>query len=246
MLADGGRRAWSTGSLAVSTRGAKGGAAASRLPLPAVGAIVGVIRVEGDRTWRTRVEGTEELTICVVAPLRPAGESFAFGPAEPLQVVWANDRGVLVASGTLRAIEHDVVDLWVIDVLQVERSQRREAFRLPLTAPIVVGGWGQTSAGETRDLSETGLRCRLPARSAPAPGDAVEATLELPEQPSLVLAGAVAHRDEVTRPLSERIATNSPAPEVELGIAFVGLDAAVTERLRRFVFDEQLRRRSAP
>lgn len=225
-------------------RGAKGGRSASGLPLPAVGTVVGVTRGDGSKTWKTRVEWVDETALCVVAPLRSVGDRLTMDPSEPLDIIWSNERGILQASGSLRSIEHDVVDLWVLDVVRVERSQRREAFRLPLVVPVTVHVEARSLTGETRDLSETGMRCRVPSRGGAEVLDEVEVELAIADQPALVLTGRVVQARDVTRTRTP-IATEGPAPaEQELGVAFVGLDRAVTDRLRRYVFDEQLRRRA--
>jgi c-di-GMP-binding flagellar brake protein YcgR len=228
----------------VEPRGARGGGGVSRLPLPAVGTVVHVSLGDGAPTWKTRVEWVGETSMCVVAPLRSAGEPLAMANAQPLEVVWSNERGILQASGSLRAIEHDVVDLLVLDVVRVERSQRREAFRLPLVVPITLRIGARSVAGETRDLSETGVRCRVASRGGPELLDDVEVALAIADQPPLVLIGRVVRARALTRTPAQ-IASEGPAQaQTELGIALLDPDPGVTDRLRRYVFDEQLRRRT--
>ncbi len=88
------------------------------------------------------------------------------------------------------------------------------------------------------------MRCRVPSRGGVEVLDDVEVELAIADQPPLVLTGRVVRAQDLTRTPTQ-IATEGPAPaQRELGVAFVGLDRAVTDRLRRYVFDEQLRRRA--
>lgn len=228
----------------MAARGSKREPAAPRLPLPADGSIVGVRRVDGPWTWRTRVEWVEDAALCIVAPMGPVGDPVPVEPGEPLLVVWSSDRGLLQASSRLRRVAHDVVELWVVDVAQVERSQRRQAFRLPLVVPVTLRAASREITGETADLSETGLRCRVPATSAPEVADRLEITLVLVDEEPLILDGEVARVQLLERPAPEPAPGTPPPREAELGIAFLELEGSVAEQLRRFVFEEQLRRRS--
>lgn len=76
------------------------------------------------------------------------------------------------------------------------------------------------------------LRCTQPRRTAPDLGDTVHVELTLPEaEPVIAPAKVVRHREV-------------DAGTVDIGLEFVVIDAEATERLRRFIFEEQLRRRS--
>ncbi len=204
-----------------------------RLPLPADGKVVEVAMVERDRRWLTRVEWTHGDLLCVIAPLRDDGNVYPLEPGEALTVGWSTEVGYLVAIGTLRGYGKDVIATWGIAVSRVEQQQRRAAFRLDLSAPVKVRGSSTEITGRTCDISEGGLRCTQPRRNAPEMGETVHVELEIPdEDPVIARAKVVRHRE-------------IDATKVDIGLAFVVIDAEQTERIRRFIFEEQLRRRSS-
>lgn len=203
-----------------------------RLPLPADGKVVEVAMVERDHRWLTRVEWSHGDVLCVIAPLRDDGEPYPLQPGEALTVGWSTEVGYLVALGALRGYGQDVIATWGIGVSRVEQQQRRSAFRLPLSTPVKVRGSSTEITGRTSDVSEGGLRCTQPRRNAPELGETVHVELELPGEESVIARAKVVRHREVD-------ATN-----VDIGLAFVVIDAEETERIRRFIFEEQLRRRS--
>jgi hypothetical protein len=92
--------------------------------------------------------------------------------------------------------------------------------------------------------AKSGVRCRVASRDGPDVLDDVEVELAIADQPPLVLTGRVVRAQALTRTPAQ-IATEGPAEaRTELGIALLGLDRGVTDRLRRYVFGEQLRRRA--
>lgn len=189
--------------------------------------------VERDHRWLTRVEWSHGDILCVVAPLRDDGEPYPLEPGEGLTVGWSTEVGYLVAVGALRGYGEDVIATWGIAVSRVERQQRRAAFRLPLSAAVKIRGSSAEIVGRTCDLSEGGLRCTQPRRNAPELGETVHVELELPdEEPVIARAKVVRHREV-------------DATKVDIGLSFVVIDAEETERIRRFIFEEQLRRRGA-
>lgn len=186
-----------------------------------------------DRRWTTRIEDSSRRALVVVAPLRDDGLPFPLQPRTPLTVGWPTDTGFFVAVCTLRGLGEDVVATWILDVARIERQQRRSAYRLPLSAPLTLRSGTGEIEGRTCDVSEGGLRCIQPRRSAPELGDAIHLEVALPDEEPIVARAKVVRAREVS------------VTEVDLGLAFVVIDAEDGERLRRFIFEEQLRRRSA-
>ena len=201
-------------------------------PLPADGTIVDVVMADRDRHWLTRVEATADRTMCVVAPLREDGELFPLQPGTPLFVGWPTEVGFLKATCTLRGRGEEVIATWMLDVVRVERQQRRSSYRLELSAPVMLGLLGRAAQGRICDVSEGGLRCSQLRRSAPDLGETVDLELRLPDEPPVVARATVVRQHETS------------ATQVELGLRFVVIDAEDVERLRRFIFEEQLRRRA--
>lgn len=221
-------------------KGKRGGApsAPSTPTLPEEGAIVDVARADRDRRWATRVEWTQGRQVCVVAPLRDDGEPYPLDAGTPLVLSWPTDTGFLEGTGRLEALGEDNVVTWVLGIVKVARQQRRAAYRLDLSVPVEVCPDGSSAPVEARtlDLSEGGLRITHPKRSAPEVGQTLHVEFDLPESESgvaTVLARATAVRVKETT-----------GADVEVGLRFAVIDAATSEAIRRFIFEEQLRRRS--
>jgi hypothetical protein len=208
---------------------ASGGA--KRLPLPPAGTVVAAGL--GSHRWPTRVETVAATALEVVAPTRTLGEAILPDPGTDVTVSWTTDLGEMVASGTLAATGFDVVPTWQVAVSRVERHQRRAAYRLPVALPLTLRGGSGTDQLHTSDLSEGGLRCRLPVARTPEPGTAFDGSLELPDGVVVLLRLRVV-----------RVSEPSDG-EVDVGLAFEDVDPAAAEHVRRFVFEEQLRRRAS-
>jgi hypothetical protein len=115
---------------------------------------------------------------------------------------------------------------------EAERVQRRRHVRARLSVPVVFTDLeGVPWKGVTLDVSESGLRCRLPKRAAVTPGQAGMASFALGREQFLV-AGEVLWSgvgDETTH---------------EIGMCFVQPGAQADE-IRRAVFAFQIRNRES-
>ncbi len=210
--------------------------------LPAPGTVVTVGGEPWSRTWASRVEHREGNAVIVVAPTRPRGEPIDAEPGTPIVLGWATDQGYLEAEGVLTGTAVDVVLTWEVDASKVRRQQRRRAFRLPVALPVAVAPRVTPSGpvpvprgpvqGETLDVSEVGIRCLLPRSEAPEVGDRAELSVGIPDEPPLLTVVEVVWR------------RRHDAEFEEFGLTFVDDDAERAERLRRFVFAEQLERRA--
>lgn len=208
--------------------------------LPAPGTVVTLGGQQWSRTWASRVEHREGNAVIVVAPTRPRGEPIDAEPGTPIVLGWATDQGYLEAEGVLTGTAVDVVLTWEVDASKVRRQQRRRAFRLPVALPVAVAPSVPRSEstptgvaeGETLDVSEVGVRCLLPRAEAPEVGDRAELSVGIPDEPPLLTVVEVVWRER------------HDAEFEQLGLTFVDEDAERAERLRRFVFAEQLERRA--
>ena len=209
----------------------RGNQVAKPPPLPKLGTVVQFGLVDLDRTWVTRVEWVEQWTMSVIAPLRQDGEPFPLKPGSRVTIGWPTDLGYLEAAAELRGPGEERIAIWIVDVKRIDRKQRRSAYRLEVNVPLTVRHGDRTLQGTIRDLSEGGLRCVVAKQGAPEHGDVVDLEFDLQD------VGGIVARADVVR-VEERDAT-----EVGLGLAYVVLETAAAESLRRFVFDEQLRRR---
>lgn len=195
--------------------------------------------VDRARTWLTRVEAVHGSRLVVVAPTEPRGDVVDLGVGGPVVVSWPTELGLVVAEGHLVGTEVDVVTSWVLDVQRSAREQRRTAFRLPiaLTAALrPIGGPSVPTEALTEDLSETGVSCTVVLGEAPEMGATVEVTVAVPDDEPLVAHAHVVRAEPL--PLTE-----GEPRQTRLGLALVDDDPERRERLRRFVLDEQIRRR---
>lgn len=211
-------------------------------PLPTRGSLVAV-EVDGLAVpATTRVESVEGWQLTVVAPTRRGGRAVEVAAATPVAVEWGEQTGWWRAATSVTGIDQDVVTLWRLATERVERWQRRRAFRLETVVPVVLRVAGRSIESATIDLSEGGLRCRVAAELTPAHGELVEVDLGLPREHGGRLEGVPARVVRVDR---------VGASQAELGLALEPADQPgrspagdeVSERLRRYVFEEQLERR---
>lgn len=211
--------------------------------LPEPGTVVTVGGEEWSQTWTSRIEHRDGASLVVVAPTLGPGEPLDAAPGTPIVLGWATEAGYLEADGVLTGHSVDVVLTWEVDANRVRRQQRRAAFRLRVALPVavlpdtsdgrLVAVAETPSQGRTRDLSEVGLRCVLPEELTPEVGDQVIVSVQLPGE-----SEPVTSRAEVVR------VSEAHRGEVEAGLAFAEVDVERADRVRRFVFAEQLERRA--
>lgn len=210
----------------------KGQAPPPRTPLPAPGTVVRCEARHVERAWTTRVEWTEGAQMGVIAPLRPDGRPVPLEPGAELSVGWPTPLAYLEAVARLRGEGDDRIATWVLDVREVAHHQRRSAYRLDVAIPLTMQVGDRTLDGTARDLSEVGLRCVVPRADVPALDVTAELRFDLPDVGELAARGRVVRVEPVT------------PTEAAVGLTYVGLAADAAEALRRFVFEEQLRRRN--
>lgn len=198
--------------------------------MPSVGTLVD-LEVSGiDRSWRTRIEVRDGRQLLVVAPtLDDDLGSVPHGTVA--SVSWHTDMALLRAAGTITGEDVDVVPRWWLTVTTVERVQRREAFRLPISRPVRLAVEGTQLEGVTDDLSERGALVVVPAPADAVAGQRVRVRLRLDAEEELLLDA------EVVR------VTGTAEGQRAFGLRFVDLDEQLTDRVRRFVLEEQFRSR---
>lgn len=212
--------------------------------LPRAGSVIETATDEHGRTWRTRVEDADGSRLVVVAPTGAPGEALPFEPGGNVVVSWPTELGLVTAEGVLVTTETDVVDGWVVEVERSTRQQRRDAFRLPIELSAVLrpaGGPSVPTDAVTEDVSEVGIACLVPAASAPQVGVVVEVTVAVPDGDPVVADARIVRRTPVESADHEDGAAEDAL--VRLALELLDPDPEPRERLRRFVLDEQLRRR---
>ena len=176
----------------------------------------------------SRVEDRRAERLVVAVPQDPAETRPVERPSDWVAVRWTNPRGVGMLEGTVvAATRAGIVPTWELMARgQPALFQRRRFARVPVLLPGRVvdrrGAWGVTIL----DLAEGGVRCLTSTRAPFDPGDAVDVAFD-------VDGAELTARSEVVR--------WSLAPGgIMVVFRFVGLPRADSDRLRRFVFRQEL------
>ncbi|MFA9429032.1 flagellar brake protein [Egicoccus sp. AB-alg2] len=202
------------------------------LRVPTAGTVV-ALELDGvDRAWRSRVEAQNGPDLVVVAPTRPMGPPILPDPGRGVTLGWPTELGYLEAQAELTATTDQDIATWDLTVRRSALSQRRSAFRLETRLSLHLGVERPDElSATTRNLSEGGLACEVSGRPDLEAGARVSLCLELPD-------GEVDAAGRVVR------AVPMVPDGLELGVAFEDLEKTVVERLRQYVFEEQLARRA--
>lgn len=202
--------------------------------LPSPGTVVD-LAVEGvRRTWRTRIEVVDGARALLVAPSRADGTPFTVAPGTPVRLSWATPCALQRAEGRVTGGDVDVVPRWWVTLERLTRVQRRDAYRLPVARPVTLLVEGDQLSGVTGDLSEGGALVVVPAPVDAVPGQQARVRLTLAADEILLLDAEVVRVGQVRD------------GEASLGLRFRDLGGELEDRVRRFVLEEQLRRRHAP
>jgi hypothetical protein len=209
--------------------------------MPEVHRLVTIADEDGHE-FCSRVEDVGDGMLVLARPLTlPLEHQFDIG--RPLLVSWPDPEGLTVAIVKLigtRARGH--LGLWVTEIEELYRQQRRQFVRVPALGPIELAATGGEPgepfphvAGHLVDLSEAALRCAL----RPADAEAVAAAANL-------LASFALDGDRFTLPVTMLRAEPSRRDErvLECVLTF-RIDDREAAELRRRVFLEQLRLRRA-
>lgn len=199
--------------------------------MPSVGTVVELEVSGADRSWRTRIEARDGPRLLVVAPTLGDDSAYTVPHGTVASVSWHTDMALLRAAGTITGEDVDVVPRWWLTVTSVDRVQRREAFRLSIARPVRLVVQGTQLEGVTDDLSERGALVVVPAPADAVAGQRVRVRLMLDAEEELLLDA------EVVR------VTGTPAGQRAFGLRFVELDEHLSDRVRRFVLEEQFRSR---
>jgi len=201
--------------------------------LPGVGSVVELALEHAERVWRTRVEDLSPSAVLVVGPAFEVAASEGGVPrGARATLTWASRTALRRAEGVIVDGTVDVVQQWWIAIEHSMRLQRRGAYRLPLSRPVLLTIDGRRVDGVTDDLSETGVRVVLLAEVGSRVGQRVTILLDLDDGCSILVPARIVRSGE----------TRDGKPT--LGLAFVDLDDRRRGYVRRFVLEAQFRERS--
>jgi hypothetical protein len=176
----------------------------------------------------SRVEDRRGDRLVIAVPQDPDGPRPVRRPADWLAVRWTNPRGIGMLEATVTAASRaGIVPTWeLVGRGQPALFQRRRYARVPVVLPARAvgrrGAWGLTIL----DVAEGGIRCLAPKLAPLDPGETVEVSFDVDGLPLTAQA-------EVVR-------WGLAPGGVNIVFRFTGLPRAEADRLRRFVFRQEL------
>lgn len=203
--------------------------------LPAVNRHVDVRTVSSDDPRPTRVEDARPGAVVISRPTDAAGHPLRASPGEELVLRWTSESGLHEVTGVLQEVVDDPVPCWVVGARSLGPVvQRREGFRLPVRLPLTLRARSDGAAtveGTVCDLSEGGLGLRVPARAPLESGMAVEVVFMLDDGDVTAAAVLVRLGPPVDGERAGGARFDEPGDEL-------------ATRIRRYVLQEQIRRRA--
>lgn len=196
--------------------------------LPALNALVGLELPGHAEPVASRVEDVQGDALWLARPSDAGAEP----PRAALTVRWTSDEGLWRLPVAYQGLVEQPVPQWhVTATAEPERSQRRDGFRVPVMGSVTLHLGQVAWSARTVDLSEGGLRCRLPLDAPVRPDREVLVSLDLVER-GLTLPGEVVRYHEHEGALDVGLRLDPPSEQV-------------AEQLRRFLLAEQIRQRNA-
>src|SRR3954465_11056351 len=133
---------------------------------PESGTVVDLIPASSGETFLCWTEIVEDGRLVVTAPSDRAQHPVQISIGERVDVVWRSAAGLRSLPCELVAVDRGDPPRWELrSGGVVQRGQRRDAVRAPLSVPVTLGPEPARLSGTTVDLSEGGLRCVLEAGS---------------------------------------------------------------------------------
>lgn len=194
--------------------------------LPGVGEPVRVTLPGHPTGLRSHVREIAEDELVIAAPVEPPG-AIPLPLGGELSVSWTNDRGLHHLAVQLRERLTEPRRWRVGLIAPPQREQRRGGYRVPVMSTVDIGVDGSWHEGNLVDLSEGGLRCLLAPDATIVEGSPCRVRLDLVRR-GLELGGAVVRVREGVDAMTD------------VGVQFADVPVAVTDELRRFLFDAQL------
>lgn len=176
----------------------------------------------GLRSSVTEVAGDE---LVIAAPVEPPGMA-PLPLGGELSLSWTSDRGLHRLGVQLRQ-RLTRPPRWRVGVVAPpQREQRRAGYRVPVMSDVDVCLDGTWCGGRLVDLSEGGLRCLLVPGTDVAERAPCRVRLDLVRRGLELSALVVRVREGVDA-------------MVDIGVQFVDVPAALSDELRRYLFDAQ-------
>jgi c-di-GMP-binding flagellar brake protein YcgR len=180
-----------------------------------------------------RVEDTDGNRLTLAAPLHHC-ETGQPGPGRRARLHWLTTHAVMELTAVLVETRGHPLPVWVVEGTGApERVQRRRYVRVPTQPlPVLLRAGGRQVSAWLLDLSEGGLRCTCSEPVELAPGERLVAWIKLGQDgPNFALSAEVV-----------RVTTGADQRRT-IACSFVDVPTESADRLRQYVFDQQLRER---
>jgi hypothetical protein len=148
--------------------------------LPRLGTAMYLVHSE-ETNYRSRLEAVEGDILTVAAPLETDGAQ-APRPGQTVEIFWAQPRARVILPCRLVEITDTAPYRWTLQPIGTPQPSNRREFVRGGGGPAVRLGAEPEEApqpGRLLDISEGGLRCRLPEKPAIKVGDPMSASLRL-------------------------------------------------------------------
>lgn len=205
----------------------------TKIEWPTINTILELLTPHHPDWLASRLEDINDSILTVAAPSTLSIPVLYSNVGEPVTIQWIHHRGLCDVMGTVLATERDPLPLWIIKANgEPTLHQRRSFARLAVTLPVVIASEnGPKNIVTTLDISEGGMSCVLGGSESIQPGDRVETIVSVDNKPFRTIAVVV------------RTAVDSKGQPIG-SFRFDDLSPRDADRVRRFIFNEQLRLRS--
>ncbi len=199
---------------------------------PTVNTLIEMLSPHHSDWLSSRIEDIHDGVLTVAAPSTPTIPILFSDLNKPVTVQWIHHRGLCDVLGTVTAIERTPLPLWTIRAdSKPTLHQRRSFARLSITLPVVLDREGLKNTSVTLDISEGGMNCILPEGESLQMGDRIETMVAIDDEPFRTVAVVV------------RTAVDNTG-HLTASFRFDDLRSKDADRVRHFIFNEQLRRRA--
>ncbi len=181
----------------------------------------------------SRIEDLDDHRLIVAAPSTPTIPFLMPDLGDLIKVHWISHRGICELSGKVDVCKRSPMPTWEITVTsQPTIHQRRRFARIPVMLPVTltIGECG-IETSNTINIGEGGMTCVIGHNQTLAPGDNIEVIVNIDGE--AFRAQAVCLRNE-----SNEIGSHSAS------FRFDQLEPNQADRIRRFIFNEELQRRA--
>lgn len=183
----------------------------------------------------SRIEDLGAHHLLVAAPTTPTIPVLMADPGDLVKVQWVCNRGLCELEARVDGCKRGPLPAWVlIATSEPKLHQRRRYARIAVALPLTITVDGSESVHETTtiNIGEGGMTCTLGADQHIEPGETAEVIAEIDGTAFSAQAFCL------------RTTVDSESGISAASFRFEQLDLNQADRLRRYIFHEEMRRRS--